>query len=146
MKKAKRVRSYFLLTLALFLLFGQFNLVPFHALAEGNSNKDISYEVQKELSRDKKKATIKIKAIPQNEQVTMLTVETPDGKKTEGEEATYIAEKNGVIDFTITYQNADDVETTETQTFHASYEVSGIVSEDEINKGNRRGSRLQGYK
>ncbi|MGC9268221.1 bacterial Ig-like domain-containing protein, partial [Listeria ivanovii] len=134
MKKAKRVRSYFLLTLALFLLFGQFNLVPFHALAEGNSNKDISYEVQKELSRDKKKATIKIKAIPQNEQVTMLTVETPDGKKTEGEEATYIAEKNGVIDFTITYQNADDVETTETQTFHASYEVSGIVSEDEINK------------
>lgn len=41
----------------------------------------------------KKSSDLSLKVTPVNEQVKVLTIETPDGKKTEGPEASYKAEK-----------------------------------------------------
>ncbi len=129
------MRRYMLLTVAFFLLLGQLNLAPFRALAEENGNEDLSYEVQKELSNDKKKATLKIKVTPKDEKVTILAVKSPDGKKTEGQEATYTAGKNGKVEFLITYQNMTDEKVNPVvKTYSASYEVSELISDEEANK------------
>ncbi len=63
----------------------------------------------------------------------ILTIETPDGEKREGQEVSYKAEKNGTTNFLINYQNTSE-EKAETKTYTASYEVSDIVSEDGVNK------------
>ncbi|MBC6296735.1 DUF5011 domain-containing protein [Listeria sp. FSL L7-1517] len=134
MIKATALRSYILLTLSIFLILSQLNLAPLLALAEENGNEFLSYEVQEELSNDKKKATLKIKVTPKNEQVKILTVKSPDGEETEGQEATYTADKNGKVDFLITYQNqTNDEANPETKTYTATYDVSEIVADEEIN-------------
>ncbi|MGC9339856.1 bacterial Ig-like domain-containing protein, partial [Listeria ivanovii] len=131
MTKANPMRRYMLLTLAFFLLLGQLNLAPIRALAKENGNEDLSYEVQKELSNDKKKATLKIKVTPKNEQIKILAIETPDGKKTERSETTYITEKNGVVDFLISYQNTETSE--EVNNYTASYNMSDLILASEPN-------------
>ncbi|WP_239257411.1 hypothetical protein, partial [Listeria ilorinensis] len=81
---------------------------------------------------DKKKANVKIKVTPKQEQVKILSIETPDGQKVEGEEASYTADQNGTIQFLITYQNEAETskgQEPETKTYQASYEVSGISNE-----------------
>ncbi|MBC1611686.1 cell surface protein, partial [Listeria welshimeri] len=50
----------------------------------------------------------------------------PNGKKTEGSEVYYTAEKNGTLNFLITYQNKE-----ETKSYNASYEVEGISAAGE---------------
>lgn len=41
----------------------------------------------------KKSADLTIKVTPKNDQVKILTIETPDGEKKEGQEVSYKAEK-----------------------------------------------------
>ncbi|PZG48520.1 cell surface protein [Listeria ivanovii] len=128
MTKTNKARSYLLLLMTVFLIFGQLNLAALNTLANVNGNDELTYEVQSELAGDKKATDLTIKVTPADEQVKILTIETPDGKKTEGQEATYKAEKNGATDFLITYQNESTKES-ETKTYTASYEVSDIVSD-----------------
>lgn len=132
MKKSKGLQRSLILLLVLLLTTGQLNLASFNVFAEENDNDALSYEVEKELTTDKTKANLKLKVTPKNEQIKVLTIETPDGKETEGSEAAYTAEKNGTVDFKINYQNTEDSE--ETKTFVASYEVSEIVSKAETSK------------
>ncbi|WP_239256918.1 bacterial Ig-like domain-containing protein [Listeria ilorinensis] len=115
-----------------FLLLGQLNLTSFRAFAEETGNEELSYAVQTDLSADKKKANVKIKVTPKQEQVKILSIETPDGQKIEGDEASYTADQNGTIQFLIAYQNEAETaagQEPETKTYQASYEVSGISSE-----------------
>ncbi|MBC1611667.1 cell surface protein, partial [Listeria welshimeri] len=109
------------------------NLSALKVFAKESGNDELTYDVQAELAVDKKASDLTIKVIPTSEQVKILAIETPDGKKTEGQEATYKAEKNGSTDFLITYKNESSKEL-ETKTYKASYEVSGIISENEMNK------------
>ncbi|WP_338671838.1 bacterial Ig-like domain-containing protein [Listeria seeligeri] len=132
MKKSSGVHRFLILILVLLLTTGQLNLASFNVFAEENGNDDLSYEVEKELTTDKTKANLKLKVTPKNEQLKILTIETPDGKVTEGQEAAYTADKNGTVNFKINYQNTEDSE--ETKTFIASYEVSEIVSKAETSK------------
>ncbi|WP_149807457.1 hypothetical protein, partial [Listeria monocytogenes] len=88
-----------------------------------------SYDVKSKLADDKKSSDLSLKATPVNEQAKVFTIETPDGKKTEGPEASYKAEKNVTADFLVTYKNTS-TENAETKTYTATYDVSGIVSED----------------
>lgn len=132
MKKSKGLQRSLILLLVLLLTTGQLNLASFNVFAEENDNDALSYEVEKELTTDKTKANLKLKVTPKNEQIKVLTIETPDGKETEGSEAAYTADKNGTVDFKINYQNMEDSE--ETKTFVASYEVSEIVSKAETSK------------
>ncbi|MBF2664589.1 bacterial Ig-like domain-containing protein [Listeria seeligeri] len=128
MTKSHHVRRYLLFLMTAFLIFGQLNFTALNVFAQENGNDDLSYEVQSELAGDKKTAALTIQVMPTTDQVKILTIETPDGKKIEGKEATYQAEKNGSTDFLITYQK-DDSE--EPKTYIASYEVSGLVSQEE---------------
>lgn len=132
MKKSSGVHRFLIFILVLLLTTGQLNLASFNVFAEENGNDDLSYEVEKELTTDKTKANLKLKVTPKNEQLKILTIETPDGKETEGQEAAYTADKNGTVNFKINYQNTEDSE--ETKTFVASYEVSEIVSKAETSK------------
>lgn len=132
MKKSSGVHRFLILILVLLLTTGQLNLASFNVFAEENGNDDLSYEVGKELTTDKTKANLKLKVTPKNEHLKILTIETPDGKVTEGQEAAYTADKNGTVNFKINYQNTEDSE--ETKTFIASYEVSEIVSKAETSK------------
>ncbi|EGP9696691.1 cell surface protein, partial [Listeria monocytogenes] len=133
MTKTNRARSYLLLLITVILIFGQLNLSALKVFAKESGNDELTYDVQAELAVDKKASDLTIKVIPTSEQVKILAIETPDGKKTEGQEATYKAEKNGSTDFLITYKNESSKEL-ETKTYKASYEVSGIISENEMNK------------
>lgn len=133
MTKTNRARSYLLLLITVILIFGQLNLPALKVFAKESGNDELTYDVQAELAVDKKASDLTIKVIPTSEQVKILAIETPDGKKTEGQEATYKAEKNGSTDFLITYKNESSKES-ETKTYKASYEVSGIISENEMNK------------
>ncbi|EDN7386489.1 LPXTG cell wall anchor domain-containing protein, partial [Listeria monocytogenes] len=108
----------------------QLNLASFHALAAEKGNERLSYDVQQTLSADKKKANLTMKVTPKNDQVTILSVETPDGKKTDGAEAAYTAEANESVDFLVTYQTKDEHNQTTTNTLEAFYEVTGIASEE----------------
>ncbi|MBC1870113.1 LPXTG cell wall anchor domain-containing protein [Listeria seeligeri] len=128
MKKTKPIHRYLVSLMAIFLVLGQFNLATINAFAKENGNEELSYEVKSELAADKKSADLSLKVTPTNEQIKILTIETPDGKKTEGQEASYKAEKNGNTDFLVTYKNTN-TEKAETKTYTASYDVSGIVSE-----------------
>ncbi|EAF7125111.1 bacterial Ig-like domain-containing protein [Listeria monocytogenes] len=132
MTKARGIQRYFILLLTICVVLSQLNLASFHALAAEKGNESLSYDVQQTLSADKKKATLTMKVTPKNEQVTILSVETPDGKKTDGAEAAYTAEANKSVDFLITYQTKDDHNQTTTNTFEASYEVTGIASEETV--------------
>ncbi|MBC1497836.1 cell surface protein, partial [Listeria welshimeri] len=129
MTKATSIKRSLLLFLTTILVLSQLNLASFTALAAETDNEMISYEIQKDISSDKKKANLKIKAEPKDDQIEILTIETPDGKIVKGQEAEYTAEKNGSIDFLITYKEVNSDK--ETQTFTASYEVSGISTETE---------------
>ncbi|MEB2464577.1 adhesive domain-containing protein, partial [Listeria monocytogenes] len=130
MTKARGIQRYFILLLTICVVLSQLNLASFHALAAEKGNESLSYDVQQTLSADKKEANLTMKVTPKNEQVTILSVETPDGKKTDGAEATYTAEANKSVDFLITYQTKNDNKKIETNTFEASYEVTGIASEE----------------
>ncbi|EBF5203443.1 DUF5011 domain-containing protein [Listeria monocytogenes] len=125
MMKIKSLRRSLLLVMAALLILGQLNLSSFRVSAEEKGNESVSYEVQKELSSDSKKANLTIKTTPKSTDVKILTIETPDGKKVDGQEAAYTATKNGPIDFVITYQDKDKTE----KTYKASYEVSEITEE-----------------
>ncbi|MBC1460860.1 cell surface protein, partial [Listeria welshimeri] len=135
MTKATSIKRSLLLFLTTILVLSQLNLASFTALAAETDNEMISYEVQKDLSSDKKKANLKIKAEPKDDQIEILTIETPDGKIVKGQEAEYTAEKNGSIDFLITYKEVNSDK--ETQTFTASYEVSGISTETEATQAEK---------
>ncbi|MCU85214.1 cell surface protein, partial [Listeria monocytogenes] len=132
MTKARGIQRYFILLLTICVVLSQLNLASFHALAAEKGNESLSYDVQQTLSADKKKANLTMKVTPKNEQVTILSVETPDGKKTDGAEAAYTAEVNKSVDFLITYQTKDDNKKIETNTLEASYEVTGIASEETV--------------
>ncbi|EDO1202055.1 LPXTG cell wall anchor domain-containing protein [Listeria innocua] len=133
MIKATRARHYLVLLMAFFLVLGQLNLTALNVFAKENGNDELTYEVQSKLAEDKKSADLTIKVTPKSDQVKILTIETPDGEKKEGQEVSYKAEKNGTTNFLINYQNTSE-EKAETKTYTASYEVSDIVSEDEANK------------
>ncbi|PDE53943.1 bacterial Ig-like domain-containing protein [Listeria monocytogenes] len=133
MIKATRARHYLVLLMAFFLVLGQLNLTALNVFAKENGNDELTYEVQSKLAEDKKSADLTIKVTPKSDQVKILTIETPDGEKKEGQEVSYKAEKNGTTNFLINYQNTSE-EKAETKTYTASYEVSDIVSEDEVNK------------
>ncbi|MGJ6230273.1 bacterial Ig-like domain-containing protein [Listeria monocytogenes] len=133
MIKATRARHYLMLLLAFFLVLGQLNLTALNVFAKENGNDELTYEVQSKLTEDKKSADLTIKVTPKSDQVKILTIETPDGEKREGQEVSYKAEKNGTTNFLINYQNTSE-EKAETKTYTASYEVSDIVSEDGVNK------------
>lgn len=132
MIKTNRARRYLLSLMTVFLILGQLNLVALNVFAEDVSGDELTYDVQSTLAEDKKSAELSIKVTPTNEQVKILSIKTPDNKETEGQEATYKAEKNGNTDFLVTYQN-ESAEEPETKTYTASYEVSGIISEEETN-------------
>ncbi|HBJ8690077.1 TPA: cell surface protein, partial [Listeria monocytogenes] len=129
MKRTKSIQRYLVSLMAIFLVLGQLNLATINAFAKENGNEELSYDVKSKLADDKKSSDLSLKVTPVNEQVKVLTIETPDGKKTEGPEASYKAEKNGTADFLVTYKNTS-TENAETKTYTASYDVSGIVSED----------------
>nr|EAH3854792.1 LPXTG cell wall anchor domain-containing protein [Listeria monocytogenes] len=131
--KATRARHYLMLLMAFFLVLGQLNLTALNVFAKENGNDELTYEVQSKLTEDKKSADLTIKVTPKSDQVKILTIETPDGEKREGQEVSYKAEKNGTTNFLINYQNTSE-EKAETKTYTASYEVSDIVSEDGVNK------------
>ncbi|MBC1374833.1 LPXTG cell wall anchor domain-containing protein [Listeria sp. FSL L7-1699] len=133
MMKLSKARHYLVLLMAFFLVLGQLNLTALNVFAKENGNDELTYEVQSKLAEDKKTADLTIKVTPTNDQVKILTIETPDGEKKEGQEVSYKAEKNGTTNFLINYQNTSE-EKAETKTYTASYEVSDIVSEDEVNK------------
>ncbi|EHK2437616.1 bacterial Ig-like domain-containing protein [Listeria monocytogenes] len=133
MIKATRARHYLMLLMAFFLVLGQLNLTALNVFAKENGNDELTYEVQSKLTEDKKSADLTIKVTPKSDQVKILTIETPDGEKREGQEVSYKAEKNGTTNFLINYQNTSE-EKAETKTYTASYEVSDIVSEDGVNK------------
>ncbi|EEO6567021.1 LPXTG cell wall anchor domain-containing protein [Listeria monocytogenes] len=133
MFKPNKARHFFVLLMAFFLVLGQLNLTALNVFAKENGNDDLTYEVQSALAADKKTADLTIKITPTNEQVKILNIETPDGTKKEGQEASYKAEKNGESNFLITYQETN-AEKPETKTYTATYEVSGIVSEEESSK------------
>ncbi|EAC8563504.1 LPXTG cell wall anchor domain-containing protein [Listeria monocytogenes] len=135
MIKATRVRHYLVLLMAFFLVLGQLNLTALKVFAKENGNDELTYEVQSKLAEDKKSADLTIKVTPKNDQVKILTIETPDGEKKEGQEVSYKAEKNGTTNFLINYQDASE-EKAETKKYTASYEVNDIVSDDEANKDN----------
>ncbi|WP_239256714.1 hypothetical protein, partial [Listeria ilorinensis] len=77
MKQTNGVRRCLLLAMVAFLLLGQLNLTSFRAFAEETGNEELSYAVQTDLSADKKKANVKIKVTPKQEQVKILSIETP---------------------------------------------------------------------
>ncbi|MBC2118789.1 bacterial Ig-like domain-containing protein [Listeria marthii] len=129
MIKVTRARHYLLLLMTFFLVLGQLNLTTLKVLAKENGNDELTYEVQSELTGDKKSADLTIKVTPTKYQIKILTIETPDGKVKKGQEASYKAKKNGATDFLITYQDGSE-EKAETKTYTASYEVSGIVSDE----------------
>lgn len=133
MIKATRARHYLMLLMAFFLVLGQLNLTALNVFAKENGNDELTYEVQSKLTEDKKSADLTIKVTPKSDQVKILTIETPDEEKREGQEVSYKAEKNGTTNFLINYQNTSE-EKAETKTYTASYEVSDIVSEDGVNK------------
>ncbi|UPH48392.1 bacterial Ig-like domain-containing protein [Listeria innocua] len=133
MIKVTKARHYLVLLMAFFLVLGQLNLTALNVFAKENGNDELTYEVQSKLAEDKKSADLTIKVTPKSDQVKILTIETPDGEKKEGQEVSYKAEKNGTTNFLINYQNTNE-EKAETKTYTASYEVSDIVSEDEANK------------
>ncbi|EAG5032004.1 TPA: cell surface protein, partial [Listeria monocytogenes] len=135
MIKATRARHYLVLLMAFFLVLGQLNLTALKVFAKENGNDELTYEVQSKLAEDKKSADLTIKVTPKNDQVKILTIETPDGEKKEGQEVSYKAEKNGTTNFLINYQDASE-EKAETKKYTASYEVNDIVSDDEANKDN----------
>lgn len=135
MIKTTVIKRSLLLFLTTIIVLSQLNLASFTALAAETDNEMISYEVQKDLSSDKKKANLKIKTEPKDDQIEILTIETPDGKIVKGQEAEYTAEKNGSIDFLITYKEVNSDK--ETQTFTASYEVSGISTETEATQAEK---------
>ncbi|MBC2157150.1 bacterial Ig-like domain-containing protein [Listeria innocua] len=146
MMKLKSLRRPLLFVMAALLIIGQLNLSSFRVFAEEKGNESVSYEIQNELSSDKKKAKLKIKTTPKNEEVKILTIQTPDGKKVEGQEAEYTATKNGTVDFVINYQDQDKTE----KTYTASYEVNDISEEVQntpkptVTEGNtpKKGSNL----
>ncbi len=111
-RKIKSLRRSLLLVMAALLILGQLNLSSFRVSAEEKGNESVSYDVQKELSSDNKKANLTLKTTPKSTDVKILTIETPDGKKVDGQEAEYTATKNGSIDFVITYQDKDKTEKT----------------------------------
>ncbi|MBC2186162.1 DUF5011 domain-containing protein [Listeria sp. FSL L7-0253] len=125
MIKTTSLRRPLLLVMAILLILGQLNFSSFRVFAEENDNDSVSYTVQNELSSDKKKATLTLKATPKNTQVKILAIETPDGEKTEGEEAEYVATKNGSVDFIISYKDKAGAE----KEYTASYKVSEISEE-----------------
>ncbi|MBC2262681.1 LPXTG cell wall anchor domain-containing protein [Listeria sp. FSL L7-0091] len=128
--KTTGIKRSLLLFLTTILVLSQLNLASFTVFAAETDNEVISYEVQKDISSDKKKANLKIKTAPKDNKIEILTIETPDGKIVKGQEAEYTAEKNGSIDFLITYKEINSDK--EAQTFTASYEVSGISTEKEV--------------
>lgn len=137
MVKSLNIRRLFLLLITSLLIISQLNLTSFQAFAEERNEEPLSYEVQKELSADKKSAKLKIKATPSNEEVKIVSIETPDKQITEGQEAEFTAEKNGPIDFIITYQEKQDGQYQENKTFKATYEVSEILVDEnktDVNK------------
>ncbi|EAF0864424.1 cell surface protein, partial [Listeria monocytogenes] len=133
MIKPNKARHYLVLLMAFFLVLGQMNLTALNVFAKENGNDDLTYEFQSGLAADKKSANLSIKVTPAKEQVEILNIETPDGTKTEGQEASYKAERNGEQNFLISYQETN-TEKPKTKTYTATYEVSGIVSEEEQNK------------
>lgn len=108
MIKATRARHYLVLLMAFFLVLGQLNLTALKVFAKENGNDELTYEVQSKLAEDKKSADLTIKVTPKNDQVKILTIETPDGEKKEGQEVSYKAEKNGTTNFLINYQDASE--------------------------------------
>lgn len=80
MIKVTRARHYLLLLMTFFLVLGQLNLTTFKVLAKENGNGELTYEVQSELTGDKKSADLTIKVTPTKYQIKILTIETPDGK------------------------------------------------------------------
>lgn len=143
MTKATSIKRSLLLFLTTILVLSQLNLASFTAFAAETDNEMISYEVQKDISSDKKKANLKIKTEPKDDQIEILTIETPDGKIVKGQEAEYTAEKNGSIDFLITYKEANSDKEKETQTFTASYEVSGISTEKEATQAEKEAPKQE---
>ncbi|HAB0008190.1 TPA_asm: cell surface protein [Listeria monocytogenes] len=143
MTKINGVRRSFVLVLAFLLILSQLNLSAFQVFAKEQDDEALSYDVHKELSNDKKTAHLKLTATAKKEQVTILKIETPDGKVKEGETADYTAEKNGSLDFIITYQDADveEGQAPETKTYKANYDVTGIVTETEATKTNDETSK-----
>ncbi|EAF9294824.1 cell surface protein, partial [Listeria monocytogenes] len=133
MIKPNKARHYLVLLMAFFLVLGQMNLTALNVFAKENGNDDLTYEFQSGLAADKKSANLSIKVTPAKEQVEILNIETPDGTKTEGQEASYKAERNGEQNFLISYQETN-TEKPKTKTYTATYQVSGIVSEEEQNK------------
>ncbi|MBC1498950.1 hypothetical protein HB880_13905, partial [Listeria welshimeri] len=87
MIKTTVIKRSLLLFLTTIIVLSQLNLASFTALAAETDNEMISYEVQKDLSSDKKKANLKIKTEPKDDQIEILTIETPDGKIVKGQEA-----------------------------------------------------------
>ncbi|EAE8346657.1 LPXTG cell wall anchor domain-containing protein [Listeria monocytogenes] len=138
MIKVTKARHYLVLLMAFFLVLGQLNLTALNVFAKENGNDELTYEVQSKLAEDKKSADLTIKVTPTNDQVKILTIETPDGEKKEGQEVSYKAKKNGSTNFLISYQDTSE-EKAETKTYTASYEVSDIVSADEVNKDTETG-------
>ncbi|EHH7705642.1 DUF5011 domain-containing protein [Listeria monocytogenes] len=131
MIKSLYIRRSLMMLITSLLVVSQLNLTVFQAFAEEKGEEPLSYEVQEELSKDKKKAKLKIKATSNNNQVEILSIETPDGNKIEGKEAEYTAEKNGDVNFIISYKENIEGKETEIKTFKASYEVKNLIIEKE---------------
>lgn len=130
MKKTNRTRSYLIFLVSIFLIFGQLNLTALNVFAKESGNEELSFEVQSKLAGDKKSVDLAIKVTPTNDQIKILTIETPDGKETTGKEAVFKAEENGNTEFLVTYQN-NEMEKPTTKKYTASYEVSGIVANNQ---------------
>ncbi|WP_239257408.1 hypothetical protein, partial [Listeria ilorinensis] len=75
--KINGARRHLLLVMIIVLTLGQLNLASFRVFAEETGNEELSYEVETDLSTDKKKANVKIKVTPKQEQVKILSIETP---------------------------------------------------------------------
>ncbi|MBC1488979.1 DUF5011 domain-containing protein [Listeria sp. FSL L7-1485] len=133
MIRTTRIKRSLLVVMTLLLILTQMNLGAFHAFAEEKDNDSVSYEVQSELSSDKKKAKLQLKATSKQEQVKILSVETPDGEVIQGELAEYTAEENGTVQFLINYQDTGSEQEPITKTYTATYDVTGIVSETKEN-------------
>nr|EAH0343684.1 hypothetical protein [Listeria monocytogenes] len=62
MIKSLYIRRSLMMLITSLLVVSQLNLTVFQAFAEEKGEEPLSYEVQEELSKDKKKAKLKIKA------------------------------------------------------------------------------------
>ncbi|HEM1176839.1 TPA: hypothetical protein U0V90_002947, partial [Listeria monocytogenes] len=73
MIKSLYIRRSLMMLITSLLVVSQLNLTVFQAFAEEKGEEPLSYEVQEELSKDKKKAKLKIKATSNNNQVEILS-------------------------------------------------------------------------